>query len=55
MADKAAYAVLSMAESLNDKAVLSGQWVGKCSLDIIKAFTNALFKTHWNLANESAL
>ena len=36
---EAIHAVQSMAESVNDKAVQSGLWVGICSPDIMKAFT----------------
>ena len=35
-----------MAKSHNDKALQSGHWVGICSLDILKAFTNAVFETY---------
>ena len=53
--DEAAYAVQSVMDSLCDEVVQCGHWVRSIVPDIIKAFTNALFETHWNLANESAL
>ena len=43
---EAAYAVLSMAESHDDKAVQSGHWVGKDSPDIMKAFTRRCVLRH---------
>ena len=53
--DEAACAVQSTVDSQCEEAMQCGQWVGSIVQDIIKAFTNALFETHWNLANESAL
>ena len=53
--NKAAYAVQSMAESYDDKTVQSGHWVGLFSPDILKAFTNAVFETHWNLATSQSI
>ena len=50
MTDKAACAVLSMAESYSDKAIRSGHWVGKTVQDILRRLLDAVFETHWNLA-----
>ena len=41
--------------SHNDKAVQSGHWVGKIVQTYWRRLLYAVFETHWNLANESAL
>ena len=44
--NKAAYAVLSMAESYDENAIQSGHWVGTCSPDILRRLLDAVFETH---------
>ena len=52
---EAAYAVLSMAESHDDKAVQSGHWVGKIVQTYEGVYSTLCFETHWNLANGSII